>query len=376
MSEHQNADAPIVSIRGVSKRFGSFAAVESVDLDIRRGEFFALLGPSGCGKTTLLRMLAGLELPTEGSILIDGQDMSQVPANKRPVNMVFQSYAVFPHMSVLDNVGYGLKVEGVPRAEIRERAMDALGLVKLSDFASRRPDQLSGGQRQRVALARALVKRPKVLLLDEPLSALDAKLREQMRLELVNLQEGVGITFIIVTHDQDEALSMADRIAIMNAGEVQQVAPPATLYEFPTSRFVADFIGSVNLFKGTVEDVSDGRIRMRCDGLPDPVELVQDAQADTTAPSLGTEAWAALRPEKIEVHKSEPGGEAVNRVQGVVEEITYLGEVSIYHVRIHPELPLVRALVANLDRVTRRPFTWEDKVTLSWSRDCGVVLQR
>jgi len=234
----------IVSIRGVTKRFGSVAAVDAVDLDIRRGEFFALLGPSGCGKTTLLRMLAGLELPSEGEIRIDGQDMSLVQANKRPVNMVFQSYAVFPHMSVVDNVMYGLKVAGVARAEARERAEEALSLVKLGDYGTRMPDQLSGGQRQRVALARALVKRPKVLLLDEPLSALDAKLREQMRLELVNLQENVGITFVVVTHDQDEALSMADRIAVMRAGVMEQVGTPAEIYHRPNSMYVAGFVGS------------------------------------------------------------------------------------------------------------------------------------
>jgi len=361
----------IVSIRGVTKRFGSVAAVDAVDLDIRRGEFFALLGPSGCGKTTLLRMLAGLELPSEGEIRIDGQDMSLVQANKRPVNMVFQSYAVFPHMSVVDNVMYGLKVAGVARAEARERAEEALSLVKLGDYGTRMPDQLSGGQRQRVALARALVKRPKVLLLDEPLSALDAKLREQMRLELVNLQENVGITFVVVTHDQDEALSMADRIAVMDTGRVQQLAPPAELYEFPKTRFVADFIGSVNLFEGRVASVTDGLVRLDCDDLAAPIEMRQEA-----AGAEGATAWAALRPEKIDITRDPPEENSVNTVAGTVEEITYLGEVSIYHVRIGADVPLVKVAMANVDRVTRRPFTWEDKVHLSWTRDCGVVLDR
>ena len=364
-------DAPIIEISGLCKRFGSFSAVEDVNLTIGRGEFFALLGPSGCGKTTLLRMLAGLELPSEGSIRIDGQDMSFVPANKRPINMVFQSYAVFPHMSVLDNVGYGLRIDGVPRDEIKRRAEEALELVKLDGFAKRRPDQLSGGQRQRVALARALVKRPKVLLLDEPLSALDAKLREAMRLELVNLQETVGITFVIVTHDQAEALSMATRIAVMSQGSVQQIAPPAELYEFPSSRFVADFIGSVNMIEGRVESSANGRVRLACPGIASPIEMEHEAP-----PPVGSTAWVALRPEKIDITK-EPTDEAgANTVSGMVEEVTYLGETSVYHVRVSPDLPLMKVSSANLDRVTRRAFTWEDPVYLSWTATCGVVLER
>ncbi len=244
---------PLIRIERLTKRFGSFAAVDDVSLEIAEGEFFALLGPSGCGKTTLLRMLAGLEVPSEGRILIDGHDMTHVPANRRPVNMVFQSYAVFPHMSVADNVGYGLKIERVPAAERAERVAEALALVRLDDFGARMPDQLSGGQRQRVALARALVKRPRVLLLDEPLSALDAKLREAMRSELAIIQDKVGVTFVMVTHDQDEALAMASRCALMNKGLLQQVATPSDLYEYPASRFVADFIGQVNLFEGRLE---------------------------------------------------------------------------------------------------------------------------
>lgn len=240
----------IIRFENVTKRYGKVLAVDDVSLSIDEGEFFALLGPSGCGKTTLLRMLAGFETPSEGRILIDGQDISKVPPNKRPVNMVFQSYAVFPHMTVADNVAYGLKVDGVHAAERDRRVQEALGLVKLDGYGARKPDQLSGGQRQRVALARALVKRPRVLLLDEPLSALDAKLREAMRSELTLLQEKVGITFLFVTHDQDEALAMASRCAVMNRGLLQQVATPSDLYEYPNSRFVADFIGSVNMFEG------------------------------------------------------------------------------------------------------------------------------
>ena len=248
---------PIIQIRNVTKRFGNMVAVDNVSLDIVAGEFFVMLGPSGCGKTTLLRMIAGFELPTEGQILIDGQDMAGVPPNKRPVNMVFQSYAVFPHMSVLDNVGYGMKIAGVPKREIRERAEESLALVKLDGLGARMPDQLSGGQRQRVALARSLVMRPKVLLLDEPLSALDAKLRAQMQFELADLQDKVGITFVTVTHDQDEALSISDRIAVLNSGRIEQFSTPQELYDRPETEYVANFIGSLNHVQG---GFSDGRI--------------------------------------------------------------------------------------------------------------------
>ena len=370
-----NARMPIIRIDGLSKSFGAVAAVDDVNLEIMAGEFFALLGPSGCGKTTLLRMLAGLEAPSAGSIMIDGQDMSRVPANRRPVNMVFQSYAVFPHMSVLDNVGYGLKVTGTLVSEARRRAAEALELVKLDGFGTRMPDQLSGGQRQRVALARALVKRPKVLLLDEPLSALDAKLREAMRLELVNLQETVGITFVIVTHDQEEALSMADRIAVMDRGLVCQVAAPAELYEFPATRFVADFIGSVNLFEGTVTEASAGSITVRAPMLRAPLSIIQDKQV-----TVGATVWVAVRPEKIDIIKRdagpEPHEEAGNAVSGVIEEITYLGDLSIYHVRVAdgPE-GLVKVAEPNFDRITARPFTWDDPVLLSWAADASVVLE-
>ena len=288
------ANQPVIlQIKQVVKSFGNVHAVNGVNLNIHEGEFFALLGPSGCGKTTLLRMLAGFEFPSEGSIKIDGKETRDIPPNQRPVNMVFQSYAVFPHMTVFENVAYGLKVAKTPRAEVRERVQDALALVKLDGYDLRKPDQLSGGQRQRVALARALVKRPRVLLLDEPLSALDAKLREAMQLELVKLQKAVGITFVIVTHDQDEALSMADRIAVMENGVVRQVAPPGELYESPNCRFVADFIGRMNLFSGIVEGHEDGGV----------LNVKTELLGKLTIPhfeKLSGELHLAVRPEKLE----------------------------------------------------------------------------
>jgi spermidine/putrescine ABC transporter ATP-binding subunit len=289
----------MVAIDKVSKRFGHVIAVEAVSLDIQANEFFALLGPSGCGKTTLLRMLAGFEAPSSGRLLIDGEDMNRVPPNRRPVNMVFQSYAVFPHMTVADNVAYGLKVVGTPTAETRERVEEALAMVRLGGFGERKPDQLSGGQRQRVALARALIKRPKVLLLDEPLSALDRKLREEMQLELVRLQHEVGITFVIVTHDQEEALSMADRIAVMDQGRMLQIAPPAELYDRPNCRMVADFIGKTNFFEGRVIGSDNGRLRIQAEGLG-ALSLPDDGQGEG-------DVEIAIRPEKLDLAHELPG---------------------------------------------------------------------
>jgi spermidine/putrescine transport system ATP-binding protein len=312
---------PIISIRNVTKQFGaSVVAVDNVSFDIAQNEFFALLGPSGCGKTTLLRMISGLETPTGGQIIIGGEDMAFTPPNKRPTNMVFQSYAVFPHMTVSDNVAYGLKVTGVPQNETKRRVAEALDMVKLTALADRKPDQMSGGQRQRVALARALVKRPKVLLLDEPLSALDAKLREEMRLELTRLQENVGITFIIVTHDQDEALSMASRIAVMDKGAVQQIATPSELYEHPVNRFVADFIGKVNLIAATAVSAANrhvvceakglGRLDLPCDRAPDGNISI------------------AVRPEKLKISLAEPSSSNVIKVEGKVRDVAYYGDTS------------------------------------------------
>jgi len=310
----------IIALRNLYKTFpGGVRAVEDVNLDIFAGEFFALLGPSGCGKTTLLRMLAGFERPSSGSVLLDGVDVSGVPPNRRPLNMVFQSYAVFPHMNVQDNVAYGLKIEGVALSESRQRVGEALDLVKLSGFGKRHPDQLSGGQRQRVALARALVKRPKVLLLDEPLSALDAKLRETMQLELVGLQKTVGITFVIVTHDQDEALSMADRIAVMEGGMVRQVASPPTLYEFPADRFVADFIGKMNLFEATVTVSGEGYITVVSPDLG-TIQLPGDHRQ-------GMRVGLAVRPEKIQILERAGTDEAIC-IETTIDRIAYHGSES------------------------------------------------
>jgi spermidine/putrescine ABC transporter ATP-binding subunit len=312
---------PIVSVKNVSRFYaGGVIAVDNVSLDIAQNEFFALLGPSGCGKTTLLRMVSGLDTPSEGQIFIAGEDMALTPPNKRPTNMVFQSYAVFPHMTVQKNVEYGLKVTGVAAGECARRATEALEMVKLGHLADRKPDQMSGGQRQRVALARALVKRPKVLLLDEPLSALDAKLRDDMRLELTRLQQTVGITFIIVTHDQDEALSMATRIAVMNKGAIQQVATPTELYEQPTTRFVADFIGKVNMFEASV--ISQKGKVLTCDakGLG-KVEISTDK-------SCGSAVTIAVRPEKLKMSKTQPKEAGAIKVSATVRDVGYFGDWS------------------------------------------------
>ncbi len=320
---------PIVRIEAVTKRFGQTVAVDRVSLAIAANEFFALLGPSGCGKTTLLRMLAGFETASEGRILIDGEDMAGVVPNRRPVNMVFQSYAVFPHMTVTDNVAYGLRVSRVARAEIGPRVEAALAMVRLEGLSERRPDQLSGGQRQRVALARALIKRPKVLLLDEPLSALDKKLREEMQLELVRLQHEVGITFVIVTHDQDEALSMANRIAVMDKGRILQVAPPDQLYEQPNCRMVADFIGTTNLFPGRVLGRADGGIRLEARGLGE-LRLAEDGEP-------GSEVGIAVRPEKVRISHERPA-DGLIAVPGKIAQLAYFGDYSHVFVEAGPSV--------------------------------------
>jgi spermidine/putrescine ABC transporter ATP-binding subunit len=373
------AKPPIIQVRNITKRYpGSpVAAVDDVSLDIMPGEFFVLLGPSGCGKTTLLRMIAGFEIPTSGTILIDGQDMAAVPPNKRPVNMVFQSYAVFPHMSVEQNVAYGLKIAGVSGDEISTRVREALELVKLDGLGGRKPDQLSGGQRQRVALARSLVMRPKVLLLDEPLSALDAKLRAQMQFELSDLQDEVGITFVTVTHDQDEALSMAGRIAVMNKGDIAQLATPSDLYEFPANRFVADFVGSVNLFEGKLTLDEPDRAAIDCPGLG-KVYL----NHGVTGPH-GADVWVALRPEKIYLHV--PGkGDAIraaakdapdehNLARGTIKGMSYLGDITLYEIKLDSGA-MIRVSRPNLSRHDQEDFTWDDRVSMHWRADSPVVL--
>src|SRR3990170_1904583 len=368
---------PIISFRNISKRWGSTVGVDNVSLDIEPGEFFALLGPSGCGKTTLLRILAGLEVPTEGHVLIDGQDMGDIPPNKRAVNMVFQSYAVFPHMTVADNVAYGLKIDGVPQPERDRRVQEALDLVQLGHLAARMPDQLSGGQRQRVALARALVKKPKVLLLDEPLSALDAKLREAMRFELSQLQQKVGITFIMVTHDQTEALAIASRIAVMNKGSIAQVGTPSDLYEFPATRFVADFIGSVNMFEGTLVEDKPNEAIISCPELePHRVHVPHSVAGQEESP-----VWVAIRPEKMTLRKNAETPPVVpecpaahNVARGEIKEISYLGDISIYHVLLENGR-LIRISRPNRSRWDQDDFAWDEKVWVSWGGTSPVVLQ-
>lgn len=362
-------EKPYVRIEKVTKKFGDFTAVDDVSLSIYRGEFFSLLGGSGSGKTTLLRMLAGFERPTEGKIFIDGVDMSNVPPYERPVNMMFQSYALFPHMSVEANIAFGLHQDKVPAAEIKERVADALNLVQLGQFGKRKPHQLSGGQRQRVALARALVKRPKLLLLDEPLGALDKKLREQTQFELVNIQEKVGITFVVVTHDQEEAMTMSSRIAVMNRGYIAQIGTPTEIYEYPNSRFTAEFIGSVNMFHGRILESEPDHSLIRSDEADCDLYVSHPGHL---AP--GTECWVAVRPEKVTISKDAPAGsDGRNQATGVVKEIAYLGDVSIYEILLDTG-KRVRVTAPMVTRRTEMPITWEDRVYLSWRPFAGSVL--
>ena len=362
------AAKPFIEFRHVTKRFGDFVAVDDLSLTIYEREFFALLGPSGCGKTTLMRMVAGFEEPTAGEVLLDGQNLAGVPPYRRPTNMMFQSYALFPHMTVEANIAFGLRQDRMPKAEIDARVEEMLALVKLTPFARRRPHQLSGGQKQRVALARSLAKKPKVLLLDEPLGALDKKLREETQFELTDLQQKLGLTFLIVTHDQEEAMTVADRIAVMDQGRIIQVATPAEIYEQPVSRYVADFIGDINLLEGRVAASAGGAVRMDCVGTGAVAEIAQELQA-----KAGDTAWLAIRPEKVAISLDKPAEGSVNCIGGEVWDIGYLGDVSIYHVRL-PTGATVKATVTNRTRLVERPITWDDRVWLSWSRDGGVVL--
>src|SRR5580765_2551887 len=363
-----SAAAPIL-IDGVSKTYGTHTAVDTVSLSIFKGEMFALVGASGCGKTTLLRMLAGFAHPSNGRILIDGVDMGVVPPHERPVNMMFQSYALFPHMSVERNVGYGLRRLPLAEAAKKQRIQEALDMVQLGGLAQRQPHQLSGGQRQRVALARALIRRPKVLLLDEPLSALDKKLREQTQFELMDLQYKLGITFIVVTHDQDEAMALASRIAVMDRGRVVQVGTPAEIYEFPRSRFVADFVGTTNFFEGTVSSCEPGLVRVQC--AETGGELLVD---DAGTFALGQRVWVALRPEKVRLAKQPVSAVGVNQLRGTVWELGYLGNRSTYRIRTATG-KLVTVFAQNERRTSEAAIDWSDEVFLSWSADAAVLLQ-
>ena len=365
------ADAePFIRISGVSKRFGAFTAVENVDLDIYRGELFSLLGGSGCGKTTLLRMLAGFETPSVGAITIDGVTMTEVPPYQRPVNMMFQSYALFPHMTVADNVAYGLRRDGVAKPEITQRVGEMLEMVELPDFAARKPHQLSGGQRQRVALARALVKRPKVLLLDEPLAALDKRLREQTQFELMNIQDQLGITFIVVTHDQEEAMTLSTRIAVMDAGRIIQVGEPTEVYERPRTRKIANFIGTINSFYGNVV-ADDGALMMACKSVSTPLAVPSDADL-----KAGQKITLGIRPEKIRMAKEPPTDtdDGVCCIKGEVLEFAYMGNLSIYRVRVDGG-KIVQVTAPNLQRIERRRIEWEDAVYLSWQRENSIILR-
>jgi putrescine transport system ATP-binding protein len=360
---------PLLRIEGASKRFDAFAAVDCLSLDIYQGEFFALLGPSGCGKTTLLRLIAGFERLSAGRMVLDGVDLAPVPPHRRPVNMMFQNYALFPHLDVESNIAFGLKQEGLPKPEIAGRVADMLALVKLENFGRRKPNELSGGQRQRVALARSLIKRPRVLLLDEPMAALDKKLRGETQFELMELQRSLGLTFIIVTHDQSEAMTVADRIAVMDRGRLMQVAPPAEIYEQPNSRWVADFIGSVNLLEGRVGD--DGAsIEGTALG-----RLLVTSKIDAEP---GATVWVAVRPEKLRISPDEPTAEqqaANSGVAATVVDIGYLGDLSIYRLRTDAGVAL-QAAIANTGLLAGRAAGWNDKVWVSFSPDAAIVLTR
>jgi putrescine transport system ATP-binding protein len=369
-----SADMPLLRIEGVVKKFAAFRAVDGVSLDIRAGEFFALLGPSGCGKTTLLRMLAGFETPDEGRILLNGKDIANVLPHQRPVNMMFQNYALFPHLSVRDNIAFGLKRAGMARADIATRVAEMIALVKLEGLEKRKPDQLSGGQKQRVALARSLARRPQMLLLDEPLAALDKKLRESTQLELMELQRRLGMTFIIVTHDQEEAMTVAGRIGVMDAGRLDQVATPRELYEAPSSRWIAEFVGDVNLFDGQVETRELNRLTI----------ATRDAGMVVVAqprhPVTKNVVSVAIRPEKVKLSRRGPvadaiASQAINRLEGIVTDVSYLGGLTIYKVKLDSGA-IVRSSVANTARIDIDAYSLSQRVVAWFTPDDCVVLEQ
>ncbi|AXI49055.1 polyamine ABC transporter ATP-binding protein [Sulfitobacter sp. SK012] len=360
---------PLIRFQNVTKRFGDFVAIDDLTLDIYEKEFFALLGPSGCGKTTMMRMLGGFETASSGRIELAGQDIGPVPPNKRAVNMMFQSYALFPHLSIWDNIAFGLKRGAMSKADIDVRVAEMLKLTRLEKFARRKPHQISGGQRQRVALARSLAKAPKLLLLDEPLGALDKKLRQDTQFELMDIQETTGTTFVIVTHDQEEAMTVASRVAVMDEGRIIQVATPDGIYETPNSVYVADFIGDVNILKGTAK--SSGKDEYYIDWAANQAPVL----AVSAQPfSEDQECHLAIRPEKISITKERPA-DAQNTIEGKVLDIAYLGNLSTYYVEL-PGGQIIKAQTANTRRISRRSFTWEDNVWISWSATAGVLLER
>ena len=367
-----DADAePFIKLRSVSKKFGEFTAVDNIDLDIYKGELFSLLGGSGCGKTTLLRMLAGFEPPSSGTIYIDGVDMTDVPPYARPINMMFQSYELFPHMTVEQNVAYGLKRDKIPKDEITRRVDEILSMVELSDFIKRKPHQLSGGQRQRVALARALVKRPKVLLLDEPLGALDKRLREQTQFELINIQDQLGVTFVVVTHDQEEAMTLSTRMAMMDAGKFQQIGTPTEVYEYPESRLVANFIGSANMFEGRVSQSGPDHVVVTSKELG-----VEFNTEHTNSIIEGTKVWIAVRPEKITLSKT-PLDVTTNQLKGVVVDIGYHGKTSTYRIRISND-QIIEVSVPSQKRPKgdRQSIDWDEEIYMNWDQSNAVVLMK
>ena len=355
-----------IEIKGVSKHFGDVVAVDNVDLAIKKGELFSILGASGSGKTTLLRILAGLEIPSQGSILIDGVDMTSVAPYDRPVNIMFQNYALFPHMSVFENIAYGLKKEGLQKESIQEKVQKMLALVKLEGYENRKPNQLSGGQSQRVALARSLVKEPKVLLLDEPMAALDKKLRQSTQFELMDIHDELGITFVIVTHDQEEAMTLSDRIAIMEQGQFVQIGSPNLIYENPRSKFVADFLGNINLLEATITEQDEKEITLDCAALGGELKFDQTERVDTS------EMTVALRPEKVMIEKNMPTNHKQSHVKGIVEDFGYFGNLSIYRVRTESG-HIIQVSKQNRDRV-EQSIKWEDEVYLSWDNDSLMLL--